>query len=68
MGMSTKMQKVTVNLPAATLAHATQITGKGITLTILEGLRELERRAQRSALRGLQGKVRLALDLEETRR
>ncbi len=62
------MQKVTVNLPVATLEHATQITGKGITLTILEGLEELERRAQRSALRGLKGKVRLALDLEETRR
>lgn len=67
-GMSTKMQKVTVNLPVETLEHATQITGKGITLTILEGLHELERRAQRSALRGLKGKVRLALDLEETRR
>ncbi len=62
------MQKVTVNLPVTTLENATRITGKGITLTILEGLHELERRAQRSALRGLKGRVRLALDLEETRR
>jgi hypothetical protein len=31
-------------------------------------LRELERRARRSALRSLRGKVRFELDPEETRR
>jgi len=45
-----------------------KLTGKGVTPTILEGLREIERRAKRSALRGLRGKVRLELDLEGTRR
>lgn len=61
-------KKVTVNLPAETLDRAQRVTGSGITLTIIEGLKELERRAQRSALRRLKGKVRFELDLERTRR
>jgi len=61
-------QKVTVNLPRKTLENATRITGKGITATLVEGLHELERRARRSALRALRGKVRFEIDLAETRR
>ncbi len=66
--MTAKLRKVTVNLPVDTLHRAVAITGKGITPTILEGLHEIERRAKRSALRRLRGKVRIALDLEATRR
>ena len=66
--MRARLRKVTVNLPAEVLENATRLTGKGITPTIVEGLQELERRAKRSALRALKGKVRIALDLEETRR
>jgi hypothetical protein len=66
--MSAKLRKVTVNLPADALQRAVAITGKGITPTIVEGLQEIERRAKRSALRRLRGKVRFALDLEATRR
>lgn len=66
--MHNRLRKVTVNLPAHILENATKLTGKGITPTILEGLQELERRAKRSALRALRGKVRFHLDLEETRR
>ncbi|MCK6556899.1 hypothetical protein L6Q96_20335 [Candidatus Binatia bacterium] len=66
--MRTRLRKVTVNLPAEVLENATKLTGKGITPTIVEGLQELERRAKRSALRALKGKVRVGLDLEETRR
>lgn len=66
--MRTRLRKVTVNLPAEVLENATRLTGKGITPTIVEGLQELERRAKRSALRALKGKVRVALDLKETRR
>lgn len=61
-------KKVTVNLPADALEKAQRITGRGITPTIIEGLRELERREQRSALRQLRGKVRFELDLGDTRR
>ena len=62
------MRKITVNVPADTLDNATKITGKGITPTVVAGLHELERRAKRSALRHLKGKVRFDLDLESTRR
>jgi hypothetical protein len=66
--MSRIAKKVTVNLPTDVLEKAQKITGRGITPTIIEGLRELERRAQRSALRQLRGKVRFELDLDQTRR
>jgi hypothetical protein len=62
------LRKVTVNLPAKSLENAMRITGKGLTPTLIEGLAEIERRAKRSALRGLKGKVRFELDLDETRR
>ena len=66
--MAQRLRKVTVNLPVDTLENATRITGKGITPTIVEALQALERRARRSALRSLRGKVRFELDLEGTRR
>jgi len=66
--MGQRLKKITVNVPEDALDNATRITGKGITSTIVAGLHELERRAKRSALRQLKGKVRLTLDLEKTRR
>ncbi len=66
--MKRRLRKITVNIPAETLENATRITGKGVTPTIIEGLEELERRAKRSALRALRGRVRFALDLAATRR
>lgn len=66
--MSEGTKKITANLPRDALERAMRITGKGITETLIEGLRELERREKRSALRALRGRVRFELDLEETRR
>jgi hypothetical protein len=66
--MAKVLKKVTVNLPPDILDGACRFTGKGITPTIIQGLLELERRAKRSALRGLRGKVRFELDLDATRR
>ena len=68
MPMASNTRKVTVNLPAWTLDRAMSLTGRGITPTIIQGLEELERRAHRSALRALRGKIRLDLDLSTTRR
>jgi hypothetical protein len=65
--MTAAMRKITVNLPEAELEAAMKLTGKGVTLTLLEGLRELERSAKRSALRKLRGKVDFDLSLTETR-
>jgi len=66
--MSAATRKITVKLPEDELESAMQITGKGITETLLQGLREIERRRDRSALRRLRGKVAFELDLERTRR
>ncbi len=66
--MSQRIRKITVNVPADVLEKATRVTGTGVTLTVIEGLREIERRARRSALRQLRGRIRLDLDLAETRR
>ena len=68
MKTSAAVRKITANLPAELLETATRITGKGVTLTLVEGLIEIERREKRSALLRLKGKVRFALDLSATRR
>ena len=61
-----KTRKVTVNLPISLLERALAITGKGLTPTLVEALAELDRRAHRSALRGLRGKIAFDLDLKKT--
>lgn len=66
--MGEAIRKITVNVPATVLDDATKVTGKGVTATVIEGLLEIRKRDMRSALRGLKGKVRFSLDLEETRR
>ena len=63
----TELRKITVSVPAEILADAKRIAGKGITDTIIFGLRELQRGHKRTALRRLRGQVRVDLDLEETR-
>lgn len=66
--MNERTRKITVNVPVRVLENAVKVTGKGVTSTVIEGLEELDRRAKRSALRALRGKVRFELDLEDTRR
>lgn len=66
--MAEPAKKITANIPAKLLERAQRATGKGITETLIAGLEELEKSQQRSALRGLRGKVRFELDLDETRR
>jgi len=65
--MAERTRKITVNVPTDVLESATRATGKGVTPTVIAGLRELERAARRSALRSLRCKVRIELDLERTR-
>ena len=66
--MGNTRTKITVTLPAETLRRARTITGRGITDTIIAGREALERQERRSALRALKGRVRIDLDLEQTRR
>ena len=63
-----QLRKVTANIPAEILENAQRLTGKGVTLTLVEGLKSLDRNARLSALRQLRGKVRFDLDLVRTRR
>jgi len=62
------LRKVTANIPRDILDQAQRLTGKGITLTLVEGLKALDRNSRRSALRQLRGKVGFELDLARTRR
>ena len=64
---SSRVKRVTLNIPVHTLRQAMAVTGHGITATVIEALEELKRRSQRSALRQLRGKVDFDLDLEKTR-
>ena len=66
--MSGRTRKITVNVPVRVLENAVRVIGKGVSSTVIEGLEELDRRAKRSALRALRGKVRFELDLEDRRR
>jgi hypothetical protein len=60
-------RRVTANLPGALLDDAMEVTGKGITETIVAGLDLVRRtRAYRTAM-ALRGKVRLKIDLDESR-
>jgi hypothetical protein len=63
-----QLRKVTANIPADILENAQRLTGKGITLTLVDGLKALDRNGHRSALRQLRGKVSFDLDLQRTRR
>lgn len=60
-------RRVTANLPGELLAAARKVTGKGITETIIEGLEQVRRRRFYEHALALRGKVRLTIDLEESR-
>ena len=60
-------RRVTANLPGDLLDAAQEVTGKGITETIIEGLQQVQRRRFYERALGLRGKIRLDIDLEESR-
>ena len=60
-------QRITANLPQDLLREAMQVTGVGITETLVTGLRLVRRsRAYERAL-ALKGKLQLDSDLENSR-
>jgi hypothetical protein len=65
--MAVRTRRITANLPSDLLDEAIQVSGKGITETLKEGLRLVKRaRAYDKAMR-LRGKIRLAVDLGASR-
>jgi hypothetical protein len=61
------MKRVTVNLPAKLLADAEEVSGAGITETIVLGLELLARRRAYTRAMGLKGKLHLDIDLDVSR-
>ena len=55
------------NLPKDLLADAMKVTKKGITETLVEGLRQVRRQSAYEAAMALKGKIKLDVDLEESR-
>jgi len=66
--MGEPVKKITVNVPEKLLKSALELTGQGITETIIAGLIEVENREKRQALRKMRGKVSFELNLERSRK
>lgn len=63
----TNVRRITANLPEELLRDAMEVTGKGITDTIVEGLDHLRRSGAYKAALALKGKIQLEIDLERSR-
>lgn len=61
------VRRVTVNLPADHLDAALDVTGKGITETLIEGLEHVQRRRFYERALAYGGKLKLDIDTDETR-
>lgn len=60
-------KRITANLPEDLLAEAMKVTRKGITDTLVEGLRLVRRSRGYERAMALRGRVHLDVDLEESR-
>jgi hypothetical protein len=67
-GMSSKaIKRITVNLPRDLLEDAGEVTGLGMTETIVQGLQLLARRRAYGKAMALKGKLDLRIDLDAAR-
>jgi hypothetical protein len=62
-----RARRITANLPEDLLREAQEVSGKGITETIVEGLQLVRRRRAFEKALALRGKVEVRIDLEESR-
>jgi hypothetical protein len=65
--MTTRGRRITANLPEQLLEQAMEVTGKGITETLVEGLRLVRRARAYEKAMALRGKVNLSIDLDASR-
>jgi hypothetical protein len=63
----TKPRRVTANIPGDLLEDAMEVTGKGITDTLVTGLHLIRRTRAYGKAMALRGKVKLEIDLDESR-
>lgn len=62
-----RARRVTANLPENLLDDALRVTGKGITETLVAGLRLVRRTRAFEKAMALRGKIHLVIDLDESR-
>ncbi|MGB8931762.1 MAG: hypothetical protein WCC48_11000 [Anaeromyxobacteraceae bacterium] len=62
-----RTRRVTANLPVELLDAACQVTGEGITETLVRGLAMVRRTAAAARARSLRGKLKLDVDVEGSR-
>jgi hypothetical protein len=62
-----KKRRITANVPDDLLKIGQEVTGKGITDTLVEGLEMLRRRRFAEKLLALRGKVHIEVNTDETR-
>lgn len=67
MNKTPRVRRVTANLPVTLLKEACQVSGGGITETLVEGLTLVKRRAAAGKAAKLRGRLNLAIDLETSR-
>lgn len=60
-------RRVTANLPEELLDAAMEVTGKGITETLVEGLTQVRQRRFYEKMMAARGKLKLQVDLDELR-
>jgi len=61
-------RKITVEVPETLLERAQEVSGKGITATIRQGLELVAAARTFEDLRKLRGRVRISIDLAEARK
>jgi hypothetical protein len=61
------VRRITANLPDELLRDAMEVSGKGITETLVEGLDYVRRSGAYKAALALKGKIKLDIDLERSR-
>ncbi|MEK6704284.1 MAG: hypothetical protein AABZ06_00685 [Bdellovibrionota bacterium] len=62
-----KLKRVTANLPDELIRDAIQVTKRGITETLIEGLKLVRRTAAFEKAQALKGKLDLHIDLDKSR-
>ncbi len=61
------VKRVTANLPEDLIEAAMEVTGRGITETLVEGLRRVAQSRAYDKAMALKGKIHLRIDLNESR-
>jgi hypothetical protein len=65
--ISIMTKRITANLPDELLQEAMEVTGKGITDTLIEGLWRVRRTRAFAKAQALRGKIALKIEVEESR-